>query len=103
MKNLSQKEWENLYGELDNSIILDVRTEQEYLDGKIPNSLNIDILNPQEFMSKVELLNKSSNYFVYCKAGNRSAQACLVMNQLGFENTYNLEEGFLNWKGDVIY
>jgi len=25
------------------------------------------------------------------------------MNQLGFENTYNLEEGFLNWKGDVIY
>lgn len=103
MKNLSQTEWENLYEELDNSIILDVRTEQEYLDGKIPNSLNIDILNPQKFMSKVELLNKSSNYFVYCKAGSRSAQACLVMNQLGFENIYNLEEGFLNWKGDVIY
>ena len=63
---MSQTEWENLYEELDNSIILDVRTEQEYLDGKIPNSLNIDILNPQGFMSKVELLNKSSNYFVYC-------------------------------------
>ena len=64
MKNLSQTEWENLYEELDNSTILDVRTEQEYLDGKIPNSLNIDILNPQEFMSKVALLTKSSKYFV---------------------------------------
>ena len=101
MKNLSQKEWKNLYEELDNSIILDVRTEQEYSEGKIPNSLNIDFLNPQEFMSELDLLNKSSNYFIYCKAGSRIAQACLIMNQLGFENTYNLEEGFLNWKGEV--
>ena len=101
MKNLSQKEWKTLYEELDNSIILDVRTEQEYSEGKIPNSLNIDFLNPQEFMSELDLLNKSSNYFIYCKAGSRSAQACLIMNQLGFENTYNLEEGFLNWKGEV--
>ena len=85
MRNLSQTEWENLYEELDNSIILDVRTEQEYLEGKIPNSLNIDILNPKEFMSELELLNKSSNYFVYCKAGSRSAQACLIMNQLGLK------------------
>jgi rhodanese-related sulfurtransferase len=25
------------------------------------------------------------------------------MNQMGFENTYNLEGGFMNWKGDVAF
>ncbi|MDC3301075.1 rhodanese-like domain-containing protein, partial [Flavobacteriaceae bacterium] len=40
-------------------------------------------------------------YFVYCKAGSRSAQACAVMHQMGFEYTYNLEGGFSKWSGDV--
>jgi rhodanese-related sulfurtransferase len=40
---------------------------------------------------------------VYCKAGGRSAQACAVMNQLGFENTFNLEGGFMQWKGEVAF
>jgi len=25
------------------------------------------------------------------------------MNQMGFETTYNLEGGFMNWKGDVAF
>jgi len=103
MKNLSQHEWKRLCKNLDQTIILDVRTEYEYLDGNIPQSINIDILNPQTFMSEIVKFNKSSNYFVYCKAGSRSVQACLVMKQLGFENTFNLKDGFSNWDGDVNY
>jgi rhodanese-related sulfurtransferase len=38
---------------------------------------------------------------VYCKAGGRSAQACAIMNQLGFEKTYNLLGGFTEWEGKV--
>ena len=101
MKNLSQHEWKRLCENLDQTIILDVRTEYEYLDGNIPQSINIDILNPQKFMSEIDKFNKSSNYFVYCKAGSRSLQACLIMKQLGFENTFNLKDGFSNWDGDV--
>jgi rhodanese-related sulfurtransferase len=25
------------------------------------------------------------------------------MNELGFENTFNLEGGFMQWKGDVAF
>ena len=101
MKNLSQNEWKRLCECQDDAIVLDVRTEYEYLDGNIPQSINIDILNPQKFMSEIDKLNKSSNYFVYCKAGSRSLQACHIMKQLGFENTFNLKDGFSNWDGDV--
>jgi rhodanese-related sulfurtransferase len=48
-------------------------------------------------------LDKSKNYYVYCKAGSRSAQACQIMNEMGFDHTFNLEGGFMNWKGDVAF
>jgi rhodanese-related sulfurtransferase len=40
------------------------------------------------------LLDKNKNYYVYCKAGARSAQACHIMNQLGFENTFFISGSF---------
>ena len=49
----------------------------------------------------IEALDKTKNYYVYCKAGARSAQACSIMNQLGIANTYNLVGGFSQWQGEV--
>ncbi|MBP9794091.1 MAG: rhodanese-like domain-containing protein, partial [Flavobacterium sp.] len=82
--NLIQEEWWTKLQEDDNAVILDVRTEDECLDGIIPGAINIDIYKGQGFIYQVEELDKSKNYYVYCKAGGRSAQACTIMNQLGF-------------------
>ena len=101
MKNLSQKQWSENLSLQEDAQILDVRTAIEVEEGKIPNALNIDILNPNEFMAKIEKLDKSLHYFVYCKAGMRSAQACTIMQQLGFDHTYNLDGGFSQWSGAV--
>jgi rhodanese-related sulfurtransferase len=84
-----------------NGVILDVRTALEVEEGKIPGATNIDIFKAQEFIDALEKLDKNLPYFVYCKAGSRSAQACAVMHQMGFEYTYNLEGGFSEWSGDV--
>ncbi|MGB6267865.1 MAG: rhodanese-like domain-containing protein, partial [Olleya sp.] len=82
-------------------LIIDVRTDDEVAEGKIPNALHIDIYKGQGFIYAVEELDKSKNVYVYCKSGGRSAQACAIMNQLGFENTYNLIGGFSEWTGAV--
>ena len=84
-----------------NAVLLDVRTKEECNEGIIPNAINIDIYKGQGFIYQLEELDKTKNYYVYCKAGGRSAQACSIMNQLGFENAYNLLGGFMNWKGEV--
>jgi rhodanese-related sulfurtransferase len=100
--NLSQKEWtEQLAKDVD-AIILDVRTEDEWNEGIIPNAILNDIYKGQGFIYRLEELDKTKNYYVYCKAGGRSAQACSIMNQLGFEKAFNLEGGFMNWEGEVI-
>ncbi|HKX85899.1 MAG TPA: rhodanese-like domain-containing protein [Flavobacterium sp.] len=99
--NLTQEDWWTKLQEDDNAVILDVRTEDECLDGVIPGAINIDIYKGQGFIYQVEELDKSKNYYVYCKAGGRSAQACNIMNQLGFETAYNLMGGFSEWDGPV--
>ncbi len=99
--NLTQEDWWSKLQQDENAVILDVRTEDEWNDGIIPNAINIDIYKGQGFIYKVEELDKSKNYYVYCKAGGRSAQACNIMNQMGFETTYNLMGGFSEWDGPV--
>ncbi len=97
--NLSQKDWWSQFLTDPNGVILDVRTEDENAMKKIPGSINIDIYKGQGFVYKVDELDKTKNYYVYCMAGGRSAQACSIMNQLGFENTYNLLGGISEWEG----
>ena len=99
--NLNQKDWVTGLNNNDNAIIIDVRTEDEFNDGFIKNAINIDIFKGQGFIYKIEELDKSKNYYVYCKAGSRSEQACNIMNQLGFDKTFNLIGGIMQWQGQI--
>ncbi|APY07740.1 rhodanese [Winogradskyella sp. J14-2] len=101
--DLSQKDWIKQLEEDNNSVVLDVRTQDEVNEGIIPNAIHIDIFKGQGFIYEVEQLDKAKNYYVYCKAGGRSGQACAIMNQLGFKNTYNLVGGFSEWQGDIAF
>ena len=100
--DLSQEAWTTQLAQDSHAVIIDVRTPEEWAEGIIPNALQIDIYQGQGFIYKLDELDKSKNYYVYCKAGGRSAQACSIMNQLGFENTYNLLGGFMQWSGKIV-
>jgi hypothetical protein len=99
--NLSQEEWASQLASDEQAIVLDVRTAEECAQGIIPNAILIDIYKGQGFIYQVDELDKTKNIYVYCKAGGRSAQACAILNQLGFANAYNLMGGFMEWKGEV--
>ena len=101
--DLTQSEWTSKLENDPNAVILDVRTEEEWNEGIIPNAILNDIYKGQGFLYRLDELDKTKNYYVYCKAGGRSAQACAIMNELGFKNTYNLLGGFSNWKGNVAF
>ncbi|MDD2673260.1 rhodanese-like domain-containing protein [Flavobacterium petrolei] len=100
--NLTQEDWVSQFEADENAVILDVRTEDEFNEGFIANAINIDIHRGQDFVNEIEALDKSKNYYVYCRSGMRSAKACEIMNQLGFENAYNLIGGITEWEGEVV-
>lgn len=99
--NLTQQQWWSQFLTDEKGVILDVRTEDEVNAGKIPGSINIDIYKGQGFIYKMDELDKSKNYYVYCAAGARSANACNIMKELCFENTFNLVGGFSEWDGPM--
>ena len=101
MKNLTQAEWSASIPE-ENTVILDVRTPNEWAEGIIENAVLINILEPQSFMGEIEKLDKSKNYYVYCRSGARSGQACQVMNSIGITEANNLIGGILEWTGKTV-
>ena len=102
MSDLSQEEWAEQLAADDHAVILDVRTTEEMEDGYIPNAMQIDIYLGQGFLDEIGKLDKSKNYYVYCRSGNRSRQACALMNNIGIENAYNLEGGIIEWEGEIV-
>lgn len=100
--DLTQEEWASELKNDPNAVVLDVRTEGEVMQGIIPNAINIDIYKGQGFIYRLEELDKTKNYYVYCRSGSRSRQACSIMNRLGFQNAYNLMGGILDWEGEIV-
>lgn len=100
--DLNQKDWWNQLQADELAVVIDVRTPDEFDSGIIPGAINIDIYKGQGFVYMIEELDKTKNYYVYCHAGSRSAQACKVMNELEIPNAYNLVGGISNWNGPII-
>ncbi len=80
-----------------NAVLLDVRTAMEVRSGALPGALHIDIMSPS-FAQKIAVLDRSKTYFIYCRSGNRSAQACQIMHRQGFD-VRNLMGGIGAWPG----
>ena len=100
--NLTQEDWVSQFETDDNAVILDVRTEAEFNEGIITDAISIDIHLGQGFITEIEALDKTKNYYVYCRSGMRSAKACEIMKEQGFENAYNLVGGITEWDGEVV-
>jgi len=41
---------------------------------------------------------KNEELVVYCRSGNRSGQACMILETMGFSNVKNLTGGMLKWQ-----
>jgi rhodanese-related sulfurtransferase len=95
MKNLSIEEFINGFQNDHNAVIIDVRTIEEEAEGLIPNSLNMNFMEPS-FPEKVMDLDKSKDYYVYCRSGGRSATACQFMEKQGL-TSFNLVGGIGAW------
>ena len=102
MSDLSQNEWAQALTEQQQAVVLDVRTQEEFESGYIPKAINIDIQMGPSFIDEINSLDKTKSYYVYCRSGARSSQAVQLMRELGFNNTFNLLGGILDWEGEVL-
>ncbi|MEX0733930.1 MAG: rhodanese-like domain-containing protein [Steroidobacteraceae bacterium] len=80
-------------------VVLDVRTPAEYAEGHIPGALNIP---HTELAARIVELSdaRSRDIVVYCRSGNRTAQALKVLGDAGFTRLFHLKGDYLRWSAE---
>ena len=102
-ENIAEKVHASTFSEkletLDDVQLLDVRTPEEFAEGAIRNAVNINFYG-DDFDAQLTKLDKKKPVMVYCQAGapeGRSGQTMAKLKELGFQQVYELEGGYLGW------
>lgn len=70
----------------DGRTVIDVRTPEEYAAGHIEGAVLVDV-QASTFDEDIAGLDPDATYVVYCRSGNRSAQAAQRMRDAGLDVT----------------
>jgi len=68
------------------SLLLDVRTPEEFSEGSIENAINIPV---DELESRIGEIKNEKPIVVFCRSGNRSSRAKKILEEKGFTNVTN--------------
>lgn len=70
----------------DGRTVIDVRTPEEYGEGHVDGATLVNFQDPG-FADAIAELDPEVDYVVYCRSGNRSAQAATQMRDIGLDVT----------------
>lgn len=96
VKQIGPQEAVRLFNHED-ALVLDVREDSEWRDGHIPKAKHIPLRQLKERVKDLEK-QKDKPVIAVCRSGNRSAHACRLLRQAGFERVHNLAGGMLAWE-----
>ena len=99
-KSLTPQEAKARMDSGDELIILDVREDSEFAQGHVPGALLLP-LGQIKAKAEVTLYDKDEEILLYCRSGNRSRQAALILLDLGYTNVYDFG-GIVSWPYDVV-
>lgn len=97
-KVVGVEKFEKLISKKKNTL-LDIRTPEEMKEGYISGAENLDFL-AEDFPEKIEGLDKSKTYLIYCRSGKRTAKAGAAMKAAGFKHVIMLDGGITAWKNE---
>lgn len=78
-------------------ILIDVRTPTEFYRERLKGSVLATVDKIEERIVHLAP-NKNKTIFLYCRTGGRSARATKILQELGYENVYNVIGGIKDWK-----
>lgn len=81
------------------TVLLDVRTPEEYEELHIPNSVSLPLAQLKSGIGKV-VSDKAAEIIVYCLSGARAATACRQLAAMGYANVSNMG-GIYSWRYEM--
>lgn len=71
------------------SVMIDVRTDEEWNAGYIEGAIHIPLSEIERDIENYEI-SKDEEILLYCRSGNRSGRAKVILDELGYTNTTNI-------------
>jgi phage shock protein E len=68
------------------AFLVDVRTPAEFAEGHVNGSINIPL---DQVANQLDKFKEKEQIIVFCRSGNRSGQAKMILEQNGFKNVIN--------------
>lgn len=97
MENITAEELKSRLDKGETPNLVDVREPYEHEEFNIGGKLLP--LGDIRSMQTDDIDNlKDQEVIVYCKSGNRSGQAAMLLETYGFGNVKNLTGGMMNWQ-----
>jgi adenylyltransferase/sulfurtransferase len=79
-------------------VLIDVREPHEFRIASIPGAKLIPL---GEFPKHIGELDPEADIVIHCKSGMRSAKACGILRNAGFQHVRNMKGGILAWSDQV--
>lgn len=98
INKVTPKEVEELIEKDNDTVVLDVREDEEVAQGKIPDAKHIPL---EKIPHSINDLDKGKDYVLVCRSGNRSMTAASFLDEHGFKVS-NMAGGMMDWDGEVI-
>src|SRR6056297_3204097 len=76
----------------EDAFIVDVREEDEYAEGHLTNSVNIPL---SELRERTDEIPKDEPVYLHCRTAQRSYNAVLALQGMGYRNVTNISGSFL--------
>lgn len=97
MKNITVEELRQKMDSGEKIYLIDCREPHEYEEANLGGKLVP--LGKIQTMQIDEIENlKDEEVIVHCRSGQRSMMACMMLDQMGFKNTFNVVGGILEWQ-----
>lgn len=97
IKQITADEVEVLQKTATNLEIIDVRETMEVMSGKIPEAIHIPL---GELQNRFKELDKTKEYIIVCRSGNRSGVATQFLQAQGYDAS-NMVGGMIDWNGAI--
>ncbi len=82
-------------------VLVDVREPEEFKSGHIPRALNLPLSMLSTRLGELQKY-KDKPVVLYCRSGQRSARAAMLLRRSGFNTVHNLHGGILAWQKDNL-
>ena len=96
MRNITVEELKERMDRGEQLNLIDCREPSEYEEANL--GARLIPLGKFQMMDLDEIENlKDDEVIIHCRSGKRSAMACMMLDQMGFKDTVNVEGGMLDW------